>query len=362
MAGSSRPGPVTPPIESCRVPPRTPGPLGINDQADPNITSLLGDTPGSVGVCDWADPTLPLFSPADPYSEMVCQAPDGFPLAVGFDQPAPAPASSAAPVETIALDKAQEMALLITSGFEGVTGMDYKALADDFDGMGTSFGLIQWNFGKDTLGPLLKKMIDKDATAFKACFGADADYDALKKAIVDKKKADQLKWARAMIKDHRSAWEAAFTKIGSNETFKKIQLEHAVSGTHKDAVKVIKDIREISSALFTNVEFRSYAAIFDLCVQQHGLHEKQTDAQTIPHIKARVAAEKPATQLELMKIVVTERGLLAKDEWVSDCISRRMGLLTGARFKSKEHDVTKNRSNPHFDLIKQFGENYVAGL
>ncbi|EHR71637.1 hypothetical protein BurJ1DRAFT_2814 [Burkholderiales bacterium JOSHI_001] len=37
---------------------RTPGTLGINDQADPNLCSLLGDTPGVLGRADGADPTL----------------------------------------------------------------------------------------------------------------------------------------------------------------------------------------------------------------------------------------------------------------------------------------------------------------
>ena len=37
---------------------RTPGTLGINDQADPNVCSLMGDTPGVLGRADVADPTL----------------------------------------------------------------------------------------------------------------------------------------------------------------------------------------------------------------------------------------------------------------------------------------------------------------
>ncbi len=40
------------------APPRTPGPLGINDRADPNILSFLGDTPGPLGVNDYAYPGL----------------------------------------------------------------------------------------------------------------------------------------------------------------------------------------------------------------------------------------------------------------------------------------------------------------
>lgn len=35
---------------------RTPGPLGINDQGDPNVRALRGDTPGPLGINDHSDP------------------------------------------------------------------------------------------------------------------------------------------------------------------------------------------------------------------------------------------------------------------------------------------------------------------
>jgi hypothetical protein len=38
------------------VPARTPGPLGVNDHADPNVAAYLGDTPGPMGIGDFADP------------------------------------------------------------------------------------------------------------------------------------------------------------------------------------------------------------------------------------------------------------------------------------------------------------------
>jgi len=60
MAGSSKQQPLSSKL-SLWPPPRTPGPLGRNDQGDPDLTTLLGDTPGPLGLLDLADPTL-LFS------------------------------------------------------------------------------------------------------------------------------------------------------------------------------------------------------------------------------------------------------------------------------------------------------------
>lgn len=44
------------PLQPLDLPSRTPGPLGMNDQADPNIRTRLGITPGPLGRNDDADP------------------------------------------------------------------------------------------------------------------------------------------------------------------------------------------------------------------------------------------------------------------------------------------------------------------
>jgi hypothetical protein len=56
MANSRKPGPANPPMDWCTIPALTPGPLGLFDQGDPNVTTLLGDTPGPLGMNDWNDP------------------------------------------------------------------------------------------------------------------------------------------------------------------------------------------------------------------------------------------------------------------------------------------------------------------
>jgi hypothetical protein len=343
MAGSSKPGSQFPPYGMCKVPPRTPGILGILDQSDPNTTALFGDTPGTLGVRDWADPSprqctsllfFPLLAPS---------------LKDEIDLLVPAP-------EYVPLKDVQLLALKITTSFESGRNMDYQALADDFDGQGTSFGLIQWNFGQGTLGPLLKKMLDKDEKTFAGCFGADADYETLKIALKKPDVAAELKWARDLLKKNREAWKSAFQKIGTNETFQGIQLDAAVSQFHPLAVKVIANLRTVSPTLFAHVEVRSYVAIYDLCVQQGGVYK------ALDKIRSRVTKEKPTTQLELMKIVVTERGLMADSEWVSDCISRRMGILTGSKYKSSDGDNVATRDNANFGLLAGTGAKLVEGL
>jgi hypothetical protein len=75
----------------------------------------------------------------------------------------------------ISLKEAQEIALKVTSVFEGswnVSTKDFKyeMCAANFDLAGVSFGIIQWNIGTGTLWPMFKKMYDKDSTKFKECY------------------------------------------------------------------------------------------------------------------------------------------------------------------------------------------------
>jgi len=262
---------------------------------------------------------------------------------------------NAADSGSVPLAQAQDLALTVTMYFEGGNSA-YQALADDFDGMGTSFGLIQWNFGAGTLGPLLLKMMNADPAAFAGCFGANANFDALKSAITAASVSQQLIWARRLIASNRAAWKAAFVAIGTNPTFNQIQRQQAITHYHARALTVIASLRRISSDLMVNVEVRSYVAIFDLCVQQNGIDN------VLDSIKAKVLAAAPTTQLALVTMAVQQRALSAKAKYVADCMSRRMGILTGANYTATENGVSSTRQNPKLGLIAAVGTKFVEGL
>lgn len=84
--------------------------------------------------------------------------------------------------DCIPLTEAQKIALFITAGFEN-GNPSFGKCADNFDGMGMSFGLIQWNFGMNTLGPILKEMHDVDPQAFEAAFASGTNYQTIWSAI-----------------------------------------------------------------------------------------------------------------------------------------------------------------------------------
>ncbi len=316
------------------------GPKPQSRRSDPFYLLGGGGTPAPLGIRAGIFADLPdiLYDEND-----FC-----FPLEA--DVPVPPAAKD------ITLVEAQSMALAITTAFEGGKGMNYQALADNFDGQGMSFGLIQWNFGQNTLGPLLAKMLSADAKAFEACFGEGTDFATLKTALEGNKQADQLKWVAAVLKDKRTAWQSAFRAVGANATFQRIQREQAASQYHPIVVSGIKSLRSAAPELMKDVEFRTYAALFDTAVQQNGI------LSSAAAIKTRLEKEKPKTQLELATIAVTERARKANDRWVADCLSRRLGILAGKAVEVTEMKNTSSRVNAGYELITSHGTDHVTGL
>jgi len=83
MANTRVPGPEGSNPSPVAVAARTPGPLGVNDAGDPNVTAKLGDTPGPAGVNDHGDPNLPAAKGAG--GPAAAKLPDGTPVAPGSD-------------------------------------------------------------------------------------------------------------------------------------------------------------------------------------------------------------------------------------------------------------------------------------
>jgi hypothetical protein len=254
------------------------------------------------------------------------------------------------------LGKAQEMALLITASYEGSnsTVLRYNAVADNFDGMGMSFGVIQWNFGKGTLAPVLSDMIGADEDAFRACFDSASDYNSLVSALNSSEEI-QKQWAINQQHSNPTGWSNPFKKIGEINKFNKIQLKHATT-YHGYVLNCIKWLRSFQYDLMTKIELQTYCALYDLCVQQ------QTLNSAYQAIKARVAQEDPKTQNQLMVIVVEERAMKALPAYRADCRSRRRGILQQSPFSAPHIPQPAARSNANFPALKEVATNHVCEI
>ncbi len=256
--------------------------------------------------------------------------------------------------DCIPLPKAQFIALSITSGFEGGKPMNYKAVAGNFDGMGISYGLIQWNAGSGTLGPLLSKMKDADPVSFKNSFPASGNYDQFINAL-NGGNASLMSWALS-FQSSTAGWKIFFEKLGDAPTFQQIQVEVASAQRHALVIPMVNFLRGLSPDLMNTVKLQTYCAFFDLAVQQQTLDSARTA------IIERVAREHPATQEALVRIAVEERALTAQHQWVSDCMSRRVGILQHQTYTYTANGITQSRDNRNYQLLAKDGHANVCKI
>ena len=255
------------------------------------------------------------------------------------------------------LRQAQELALRVSGGYEGRANLDYHALADNFDGQGTSFGLIQWNFGQGTLGPILLRMYNADATAFENSFPARTNYQDLEQALVNGDQQAQMNWATNVISTNRGGWSEAFQNLGDVPAFQDIQLNAALE-YHDNVMTCIRLMRGIAPSLMRNVLVVTYAALYDLCVQQ-GTIDK---GSTLGNIERRHASENPADQVEFLQIVVQERARTASTRWRADAMSRRMGIIQRAPYSASESGHSARRGNQNFHLLEGVHQEHVCEI
>jgi len=256
----------------------------------------------------------------------------------------------------IPLSKAQLIALTISSGFEGNHPMDYSATAGNFDGMGMSYGLIQWNAGSGTLAPVLSAMRSAEPISFKAAFPPASNYDTLESAITSGSSGDLYNWAVNQQSKNPSGWKAPFQSLANIQAFKDIQLSTAVSERHHHVMSMIEFLRSLSPDLMKKVELVSYCALFDVAVQQQSL------TPAIQAINSRVASDHPASQSALVRIAVEERAKAAKHIYVADCMSRRIGILQQSPYSYTAYGQTSQRTNANFNLISQDAHAYVCQI
>ena len=255
------------------------------------------------------------------------------------------------------LRQAQELALRVSGGYEGRANLDYHALAGNFDAQGTSFGLIQWNFGQNTLGPILLRMYNEDATAFEDCFPARTDYQVLVQALVDSDQQAQMDWAENVIDNNKEGWSEAFHNLGDVPAFQDIQLDAALE-YHENVMKCIRLMRGIAPNLMQDVLVVTYAALYDLCVQQ-GTIDKNS---TLDNIRTRYVSENPSNQVDFLRIVVQERAKTASTRWRADAMSRRMGIIERKAYSATESGYSSKRSNQNFHLLDEVYQEHVCDI
>lgn len=262
------------------------------------------------------------------------------------------------PIESppLSIDQALETAFSVTAGFE-TAGDKFQQVTGNFDGAGLSFGPAQVNFGTGTLVPLFRAFAAADENALRECFTDPDDYSDWQQ-ILARPRADQIRWADSITTgrgrhDVADPWKGYFQAVGRVPLFREITVESILREYGGKVARAIGQLRKRSNIDIDHL--RCICSLYDLVVQQGSL-DKAMGA-----IDARLAAERPATQFELVRIAVEERGRAASPQWQADAVSRRVGILTGVPHTVED----RQRANIQFYMLRNVRvegvERLVAG-
>lgn len=242
----------------------------------------------------------------------------------------------------IPLKEAKEIAIKVTGAYEG---KGFSELSGNFDKMGMSWGVFQWNFGQGTLAPLLKTMQEVNLYEFNNCFSNKEDLDSLNKAL-NGSIEEQKEWAINMQQKYNTRWKSIFNNLANVKEFQQVQIDYSekIIGYAK---KIISWMKKQKPELMKKVELVTFVALVDLAVQQNSINK------AIPQITNQLRYKNPTSQKEFLEIVVYERGATANSKYRADAISRRMGIINKKETTITHSDKTATRTNTNFNLIKE---------
>lgn len=245
-----------------------------------------------------------------------------------FERAVSAPALAAQPVKMRCLS--------LTGTFEtGKRPPDcFAGLSGDFDGQGISLGVLQWNFGQDSLQPLLRQMISRHPRIIAGIF--QSNFDVLNAALAGGK-AELMQFARGIQNPMKhlvnEPWHGMFKALCRTDEFQAIQAQYA-DQTFKSAQKLAGEYGLRSQ--------RALALMFDIKVQNGSISEL---------VKARILADfeslpgrlpEEETEVQRMVIVANRRAEDSNPKWVEDvrtrklCIARGEGVVHGIRYNLAE--------------------------
>jgi len=226
--------------------------------------------------------------------------------------------------------------LALTGAFETDSGFPdcFAGLSGDFDGQGISFGVCQWNFGQDSLQPLLRDMIRQHPGIVQSIFRER--YGVLTAAL-DADKRELMSFAASIQHPVKhfitEPWRGMFKSLGRTGEFQAIEQKYAAV-LYRAALKLCADYGLWSQ--------RATALMFDIKVQNGSIGSL---------VKAQILADfagltpdlpREALEVEKMKIIAHRRAEAANPRWVEDvrarklCIAKGEGMVHSVRYNLEE--------------------------
>lgn len=239
---------------------------------------------------------------------------------------------------------AEQKAVAITSTLETGRRGGFSGLSGNFDGMGISFGLVNWNLGSGSLQHLLRDFARDFPARFGAVFGPHAKgFEILIRPADAKSVAAQLAFSiremnvkvgtKWQVKD---PWKGYFARLAADTEFMKIQVRY---------VRDLLSRADYFCRYFGLKSERAFCFMFD-AVSSHGKWWLQKKTKGVERrreiLRKKLALLRVATPFgeipedaKLNAVAETLRDV-SLDRWKERVYARKRWFLTGKHDRAKE--------------------------
>ena len=229
--------------------------------------------------------------------------------------------------------------LALTGTFETNSGAPdcFCAISGDFDDQGMSFGVLQWNFGQNTLQPLLKELMDQHPEVAHNVFQDELSVVATALIAPHEELLSFVRSIQHPVKKViNEPWRGMAKALGRTVEFQRLQVKYA-GRLFNQALMMCKEYGLASE--------RAVMLMFDITVQNGSISDL---------VKARILAEckrLPAdidpeeSEVRRLRIIANRRAEAANPRWVEDVRTRKLTIANG---EGVVHGV-------HVDLANQYG-------
>ena len=238
----------------------------------------------------------------------------------GFAEP---PGPQPPPNPLASFSSSEHTALRLTTLFEGGRPLQFDALTGNFDNMGISFGLLQWNFGQNSLQPLLREFMRNFPARFTAVFGAEAPR---LRAVLAQPLAQPMQFARSIndaSNNIMQPWAAHFQALGAEPDFQAIEIRV----TRKRMDRALEYVRR-----FNLCSERSLALMFDIVTQAGDSWRcvKRRERLINADITAQQQrAARVLTENEVLRLIAEVVIRTSRPQFQADVRARKMAIING---------------------------------
>jgi Putative peptidoglycan binding domain len=251
------------------------------------------------------------------------------------------------PVSELAERPLAERCLALTGSFEtGKYPPDcFCGLTGDFDGMGMSFGALQWNIGQGSLQPLLGEMFEQHPDTARSIFN---EHFETVKALRDAPLPDQLTFSRTIqVKGQvMEPWRGMLITLGRAAEYQQIQANHA-NRLYEQALALSEEYGLQSE--------RAVALLFDV-VTQNGSVGTIEKARILADY-AQLPSVPGGNEVAKMRIIANRVAEHANAKYVDDVRTRKLAIANG---EGTVHGIFYDLADVFNLTLNPYGKNAAA--